>query len=148
MDMSTQTLTRTDTAIEVTDEAVTAATVVAHVDRLQSNRTARDTAIQTKGLETDEFPTATFTLTDPIPLRGSPAKGERVHAVATGTLELHGEEQPLEIPIDACWTGPTIRLSGSAPITFADYGIEPIHTPIVEIADQGQLELTLVFTPR
>ena len=67
--------------------------------------------------------------------------------MATGTLELHGQTKTVEIPIDACWTGPTIRLSGRAPILFSDYGIDPIHTPIVDIADHGDLELRLVFTP-
>jgi polyisoprenoid-binding protein YceI len=135
-------------SLEVTEDAVTAAEVTAHLGGLQSNRTARDTALHTQGLETDEFPDATFTLTEPIPLRPLPEQGEALHAVATGTLELHGQEQAVEIPIDACWTGPTIRLSGSAPILLSDYGIEQIHTPIVDIADHGQLELTLVFTPR
>jgi polyisoprenoid-binding protein YceI len=133
--------------VVVEQQAVTDVSVVAQLDELRSDRTARDTALHTKGLETDLFPEARFTLTEPIPLRSLPDRGATIDASATGVLELHGRERAIELPIEACWTGPTIRLSGSAPIVLADYGMEQIETPIVEIADHGELEFELVLTP-
>ena len=126
--------------------AVTEASVVAQLTSLQSNRTARDTALRTKGLETDTFPEARFTLTEPIVL-DPPEVGVPVQADATGTLELHGTEREVVVPIEACWTGPTIRMSGSLPVVLADYGIPLVETPIVEIDDHGELELELTFVP-
>lgn len=134
-------------SLVVGGDAVTDASVVAQLDALRSDRTARDTALRTKGLETNRFPEARFTLTEPIPLGGLPDRGASVDAEATGTLELHGVEREVVVPIEACWTGPTIRLSGSAPIVFADYGMAPIETPIVKTADHGELEFELVLTP-
>jgi polyisoprenoid-binding protein YceI len=131
----------------VAGDTVTDTEVIADLTSLRSDRTARDSALRTKGLETERFPEARFTLTEPIDLAGTPEQGASIEAVAIGTLELHGEERDVQLPIEACWTGPTIRLSGSAPIMFADYGIEQIETPIVETADHGVLEFELVFTP-
>jgi polyisoprenoid-binding protein YceI len=125
---------------------VTEATVVAQLGSLQSNRTARDTALRTKGLETDTFPEARFTLTEPIPLE-APAAGQAVEANAAGTLELHGTERDVVVPVEACWTGPTIRMSGSLPVVLADYGIPQVETPIVDIEDRGELEFELTFVP-
>ena len=51
------------------------------------------------------------------------------------------------MPVEACWTGATIRVSGSAPIVLADYGIDQVETPIVEIDDHGSLEFELTFVP-
>jgi hypothetical protein len=51
------------------------------------------------------------------------------------------------VPIEACWTGPTIRMSGSLPVVLADYDIPPVETPIVEIDDHGELEFELTFVP-
>ncbi|MEQ1786311.1 MAG: YceI family protein [Acidimicrobiales bacterium] len=134
-------------SLVVTDGEVTEASIVAHLDSLRSDRTARDSAMRRRGLETDTFPEARFTLTAPIVLASAPTVGSATDAVATGTLELHGEQAEVDVPIEACWTGPTIKLSGSAPVVLADYGIEQVQTPIVDIADHGELEFELVFTP-
>ena len=60
---------------------------------------------------------------------------------------LHGETKAIEVPVEACWAGATIRVSGSAPIVLADYGIDQVETPIVEIDDHGSLEFELTFVP-
>jgi polyisoprenoid-binding protein YceI len=134
-------------SLVIDGDQVTDTSIVANLATLSSNRTARDTAMRVKGLETDQFPDAEFTLTAPITLSPSPTVGVPVDATATGTLTLHGEENEVDVPIEACWTGLTIKLSGSAPIVLADYGIEQVQTPIVDIADHGELEFELVLTP-
>jgi polyisoprenoid-binding protein YceI len=126
---------------------ITEATVVAQVDGLQSDRTARDTYLQTRGLETDRFPEATFTLADPVTLDAPPSRGEEVSLTVQGTLELHGQRQTVDVPVKARWNGPTIDITGSTPIALADYDIEVISTPVVEIDDRGELELQLTFVP-
>ena len=150
-----ETLTKTATgrtgdiegSLVVDGATVRDTTVVAQLDTLRSDRTARDSALRTKGLETSRFPEARFTLTEPIALAADPSRGASIDAVATGTLELHGQQRAVRVPIEACWTGPTIQLSGSAPIVLADFGIDQIQTPIVDIADHGELEFELIFTP-
>lgn len=133
--------------IEIDGDRVTSARVVAQLDALRSDRTARDSALRTRGLETDRFPEATFTLTEAIGLGADPARGEAVATTAVGTLDLHGVSRPVEIALEACWTGPSIRLSGATDLVLADHGIEPISSAIVEIAEEGVLELELTLEP-
>ena len=102
----------------------------------------------TDGLETDDFPEASFTMSRATAtLPAPPAKGRAVKATVPGDLELHGETKAVDVPVEACWTGATIRVSGSAPIVLADYGIDQVETPIVEIDDHGSLEFELTFVP-
>lgn len=126
---------------------VTAATITADVTQLESDQAERDAAVRERGLETDAFPTATFTLTAPIELPGEPVVGREITVEATGDLTLHGVTKPVTVPIEAVWTGATVEVVGTVPILLADYGIERISVPLVTIDEQGSLELQLVFTP-
>ena len=121
--------------------------IEADLTTLASDRTARDTKMTTDGLETDEFPEATFTMSEDATLPAPPATGKAVKTTVSGELELHGETKAVEVPVEACWTGATIRVSGSAPIVLADYGIDQVETPIVEMDDHGSLEFELTFVP-
>lgn len=131
----------------VSGREVTAAMITAKTGTLESNRTARDTYIQTHGLDTDTFPEARFTLGPRIELPSDPTKGTVMKVTARGTLDLHGQEQDVSVPIEARWNGSTIDISGSIPIKLADYGIDVLSTPVVKIDDRGTLEFQLTFVP-
>jgi polyisoprenoid-binding protein YceI len=133
--------------IEITGATVDHVTITADVTSLSSDLVARDTAIHTKGLQTDDFPEATFTSSGPVTLGAPPGRGRAVRATVPGELDLHGQKKAVRVPVDACWSGRTIKVSGSAPIVLADYGIEDIKTPIVKIDDRGSLEFQLTFVP-
>ena len=70
---------------------VTAVEMTADLTTLQSDNDRRDGQLRSQALETNTFPTATFTLTEPIQLDAVPADGEVVSATATGDLTLHGQ---------------------------------------------------------
>ena len=57
---------------------VTAVEMTADLTTLQSDNDRRDGQLRQQALETDTFPTATFTLTEPIQLDAVPADGEVV----------------------------------------------------------------------
>jgi polyisoprenoid-binding protein YceI len=130
----------------VANGRVTAVVVSADLRDLDSGRAARDTYIQDNGLQTDKFPIGRFTLTKPIALPG-PERGKAVHTSATGRLRLHGVTRPITIDLDARWNGPTIEVVGTAPITLADYHIDPPDTVIAKVDDHGSVEVDLVFAP-
>lgn len=149
----TVTKTATGRTAEVTGELtvaggqVTTAQVTADLSALESDQERRDAALRTRGLETEQFPEATFVLDEPIAL-GDPAEGKEVTASASGTLTLHGTAKPVDIDLQARWDGATITVAGSAPIVFADHDIDVIEIPgFVTTEDNGTLELQLVFQP-
>ena len=105
----------------------------------------RDGAMKTKGLETDTFPTATFTATEPIELKQLPEPGAEMAFKAVGKLDLHGVSRTVTLPMNARWNGEVIDLTGSLDVRLADYDIEQPAANIVTVADAGTMELQLTF---
>jgi polyisoprenoid-binding protein YceI len=125
---------------------ISAVDVTADVTRLTSDESRRDDRIRSSGLETDAFPEASFTLTEPIAFDAEPADGQTVDVMATGDLTLHGVTRSVEIPIQARRSGDTIEVVGSLEITLADYDIVPPNFGgFVTVEDHGTLELQLTF---
>jgi len=105
-------------------------------------------AMENQGLETSEFPEATFTLTAPIDIGELPGDGETVVAEATGDLTLHGVTKEITFSVDAKVSGDTIRVASTdpVPVVLADYEIEEPTAPIVaSVSEEGSFEFLLVF---
>jgi polyisoprenoid-binding protein YceI len=119
--------------------------VEADVSQIVTNASRRDRAVQS-ALDTGSFPTATFTLTDPIDIGAIPAEGEPVPVVAAGELEIKGVTQSIEIPLETQLVGDLIVVVGAVDITFADWGVEmPTSPGVVSVEDHGMLEIQLFF---
>lgn len=125
------------------------ATVTVQTGTLTSDSSMRDTKVRENYLQADEFPTATFTLIEPIPFGAEPAVGEPVTTTANGTLELHGVTRDVTVEIDAQLTAEdALEVVGSTPIALADYDIEvPDIGGFVKAAPKGTLEFKLALTP-
>ncbi|MBK5288545.1 MAG: YceI family protein [Acidimicrobiia bacterium] len=126
---------------EVSDISVTA-----NMAALKSDKSFRDTALQSRGLETDTFKDATFAATKPVTLATAPAKGATVSVDVTGDLTLHGVTKSVTIPLQGRWDGKQVQVIGELDIVLADYGITaPSGGQIARIDDSGTLELQLTF---
>jgi polyisoprenoid-binding protein YceI len=126
---------------------ITAATISADLTELKSDDDRRDGQLSRQGLQTSQFPTATFTLTSPIDLGSVPADGQTITATAHGQLTLHGQTRDVDIPISAKRSGFVVVVSGSLPIVLADYGIpKPNSFAVLSIADQGTMEFQIFFS--
>jgi polyisoprenoid-binding protein YceI len=104
---------------------VTAARFQADVSTLTSDRDMRDRRIHTMGLESDSFPTATFTLTTAIGVPAEALTGATVDVTLTGDLELHGVKKAVSIPSRAVHTAQGIQVLGSLTFPFSDFGMTP-----------------------
>jgi polyisoprenoid-binding protein YceI len=130
--------------IEGTD--ATEVEIEADLTTLQSDDGRRDGQLANQAIQTSQFPTATFTLTEPIDF-GDVADGETVKVDAVGELTLHGVKREVTVPLDAKLEGETIVVTGSIDILFADYDIEkPTSVAVLSVEDQGVMELQLFFT--
>src|SRR3954470_14070744 len=133
--------------LTIADGQATKAVVSADLRDLESDRAARDSYVHDHALESDKYPTGRFTLTAPIILPAGVARGQAVHASATGRLLLHGVTRPVTFDLDTRWSGPTIQVVGSAPLALADFHIGAPNTVIADVDDHGSVELDLVFAP-
>lgn len=133
-------------SMTVTGDQVTAVDVAVDLTTLQSDNGTRDGALRTRGLESDEFPTATFSLTEPLALPAGAADGERVSAQATGDLTIHGTTQSVSLAVDAQLSGDSAVVVGEAPVVLQDHGIDPpTGFSVLSIGDEGTFEFQIFF---
>jgi polyisoprenoid-binding protein YceI len=126
--------------VTVDGERVRAADLRADMTQVRSDQARRDDTLRYRGIETDRYPTARFTLSRPFALTTSPRP-------TTGTLLLHGRRAPITVSVRGQrLAGGRVELVGSAPIRFADFGIEPPSVAgLVSVRDHGVLEFRLVL---
>ena len=133
--------------LTIAGTTVTAVEITADMTALQSDDDRRDNQLRRQSIETDTYPSATFSLTSPIELGSIPADGEVVQAAASGELTLHGQVRAVTVPLEARLSGEVITVTGTIPIALADYGIEkPTSFLVLSVADEATMELQLHFT--
>lgn len=146
---STTAVGRTPTVsgtITIDATTLTATEIEADMTAISTNESRRDDQVQ-DALETAEFPTATFTLTEPIDLGDAVEDGEATSVEATGDLTVHGVTTPVTLPLEAQVVGDNIVVVGSLDIVMSDYGVEAPRAPIVvSVSDEATIELQLFFT--
>ena len=141
---------RTD---QVTGSLTISGTQVTNVDfevdvaSIASDEGRRDEQFRGRIMSADEFPTATFVLTEPIELGAEPGDGVEVTTTATGELTLRGSTQPVTFDVVAKQENGLIGVQGSIPVLFADYGIANPSFGGITTEDNGLVEFVLVFTP-
>jgi len=134
-------------SLTIQGTTITAVEIQADLSTLKSDDDRRDGQLRQQALETNQFPTATFSLTQPIALGTLPAEGQVVQVTATGNLTLHGQTRSVQIPLQAKLQGGVIVVTGSIEIQFADYGIsKPQSFIVLSVADHGTMELQLFFS--
>ena len=127
---------------------ITGAKIDADMTGITTDSDQRNRAIRTRGLETNTYPTATFTQTAPLVLAKPPAEGEPISATISGDLQVHGVTKSLDIPLKAQLTGDTVVVVVEPfEVAISDFAIEKPLVPgqVLAIADTAQFELQLFF---
>ncbi|WP_117000410.1 YceI family protein [Desertimonas flava] len=130
----------------VVGDEVTEACIVVEVATITSDEAMRDGQFTGRIMETSEFPTATFVITEPLSLDDLPeVGGEAVTVGVTGELTLHGvtNEVSFDAQVQAGEQG--IGLLGEIPIVFEDYAISNPSGGPAQVGDEGSLEVLLLF---
>jgi polyisoprenoid-binding protein YceI len=143
-------------SVTIADNKVTTATVTVDMASVQSVGNSLDSAFanrrddQFRGriMNTDQFPTSTFTLTQPIDLAPIPKDGVVKRYSATGKLMLHGTTNAVTIPLTARRTGNVIAVQGITTVDFDDYGIgDAAGGPASSVDRSSQLEFVVQLRP-
>lgn len=124
--------------LTVSDGQVTAATFDVDMRHFKSPESRRDRQFNGQIMSVDQFPTAKFVLTEPVPL---PSAGATVPAV--GDLTLRGVTKPVTMSMSALDCGPYADIVGSTKIVFSDFSIPQPSSPGVSTSSDGTLEVKL-----
>jgi polyisoprenoid-binding protein YceI len=131
--------------LRIQGNRVSAASFSVDLTTVRSDQSRRDEQFQQRIMDTASFPTASFALTAPIELPSTAAGGVDVRRTASGRLTLHGTTRAVSVDLTARRSGGGIRVSGSIPITFADWNIPNPSFGPVTTQDNGTIELLLVL---
>ena len=133
-------------AIAINGTSVLEGSFSVDMTSVSSDRAQRDGQFQNRIMNTSQFPKATFKLTSPIDLKGTPAIGDTVTTSATGNLTLHGVTKKVTFDVAAKRVSGSIRVNGAIPVHFSDYDINNPSGGPASVGNDGTLEFTIVFT--
>lgn len=126
---------------------LTDGTITVDTTTITSDESRRDSRMRTEGLQTDRFPTATFTITSPVDVPAAALAGDATEVTLVGDLTLHGVTRAVEIPSQARLVAGQIQVAGSLSFALSDFQIVAPNVGgfIVSIADEGALEVSIIF---
>lgn len=136
------------TVVEAGDGAqLTAGDISIDTTTIASDESRRDNRMRSEGLQTDQFPTASFTLTQPVDIPDTAIAGTAADVTLVGDLTLHGVTKSVEVPAQAVLANGEIQVAGSLSFPLADFQITPPNVGgfVVSIADEGALEFLVLF---
>lgn len=116
----------------------TAGAVTVQVADVRTDEPPRDAYFRSTALDTDRFPTATFTLGTPVPLRAG-------DTTLTGRLTVHGVTRDVSAPAQVAVAAGRAQVVVSVPVTWSDYGVQAPHLGFVTVDASGSIEVSLTL---
>jgi polyisoprenoid-binding protein YceI len=136
-------------SVTVSGDRVSTGSISVDIGSIASDRSARDQQFTGRIMDAARFPTAVFTLTEPVDLGSVPPVGATVTADVTGDLTLHGVTKPVTFPGTVKRSAGTVAVAGTIPVRYADYQIDnPSVGGFVSVGDSGTVEFLLVLRSR
>ena len=131
--------------ISIAGATVTSGSFTVDMTSVASDESRRDNQFRSRIMNVSTYPTSTFEVTKPIALSSVPPDGTTVDVKATGELTLRGTTKEVTVGLEAQRSGSTIKVAGSVPIVFEDWGIPNPSFGPADTEDSGDLEFLLVF---
>jgi hypothetical protein len=108
-----------------------------------SDQSRRDEQFQDRIMQTSQYPTAAFTLHEPVDLAELATTAGTHTLDVQGTLALHGTTKNVSVPLTLVHSGATLTISGQVPVIFADYRIDNPSFSFAKTHDHGTIEVLL-----
>jgi polyisoprenoid-binding protein YceI len=115
----TATITGSGTAL-----TLSAASFSVDVQSLTSDQSMRDSHLQTLGIESAQFPHATFALSSPVTLPANATSGTETRVSLQGALAIHGTTRTVTIPVQARLSGSEIEVVGSITFPWGEFNMQ------------------------
>ncbi|HIW91245.1 MAG TPA: YceI family protein [Candidatus Corynebacterium avicola] len=132
-------------SLVVTDGVLQEGEVTVDVGSITSDIEKRDIHVRDNILHADEYPEATFSITEPVDLSSLPEDGSVDTVTATGELTMHGTTKEVEAELQVLRTGENVVVEGQVPVEREAYGIVSPEFVASQIAEEGTVDLLLVF---
>lgn len=117
--------------------------VIVDMTNLTTDSDVRDNNVRRKILHTDQFPTSSFTIAEPIDLSKLPTDGSTGTIEVVGDLTIRGETKRIKAPFDVALSGSHLIVAGDVPFNRLDYNVETPEFVAAKIAETGTLNIRL-----
>ncbi len=123
---------------------ITSASFKVAVNTLKSDETMRDQHIRTIGLQSDQYPTATFVLSEPFSLPASALSGRVFDTSVTGVFNIHGTSRRETVPLQMTLSDTTIEAVGSLTFPWSTFNMTaPSVDGFVNVSGKATMEFDL-----
>lgn len=112
---------------------------------LSSDNERRDVNVRNKIFATDEYPTATFALTEPVDVSSVPEDATVGQVTLNGDLTIRGETEPVTADFDVLRDRDRVVIAGTIPINRLDFGVETPEFVAATIAEDGEINIRLTL---
>ncbi|HHU67161.1 YceI family protein [Corynebacterium sp.] len=119
--------------------------IVVDMAQISTDNERRDINVRNKIFHTNEYPTATFSITEPADLSEVPGNGTPGKVTLTGEMEIRGETRPLVHEFDVLRDGDRIIVAGDVLVNRNEYGVESPEFVAAKIDDTGELNIRLAL---
>lgn len=127
------------------DGELTGGDITVNMETLTTDNQRRDVNVRMSLFVTDEFPEATFTVTEPVDVSDVPADPTVTVVDVVGDLTIRGVTHEVTAPMEVTRTGDYVLLSSDVPINRLDYGIRTPDFIAASIDEEGLLNIRLVL---
>lgn len=133
-------------AVVIESGTITSGEITVDMTTITTDSDVRDGNVRRKIFETDTYPEATFTVTEPADVSHLPGDGTVGQVELTGELTIHGQTNSVTHTFDAVRSGDHLVVAGDVPVTRADYGVDSPEFVAAKIADEGEINIRLNLT--
>lgn len=120
-------------------------TFTVNLKTLASDKAMRDRRVQTQALETDTYPSATFTAASVTGYDPSKPASEEQELKLTGTMDLHGVRKEVTWDVKARREGDVITALATVKFKYADFNIPVLNIAgFVSVQDSVTLQVQVV----
>ena len=135
----------TDVSGEMVIESgtLTSGEVTVDLTNIVTDRDVRDVNVRRKILNTDTYPEAYFTLTEPADVSSLPEDGTTGTVKLTGDLTIRGVTNEITQEFTVLRTGDHVIVHADIPFNRLDYGVETPDFIAAKIAEEGQINIRL-----
>ncbi|MCZ2263461.1 YceI family protein [Isoptericola sp. QY 916] len=126
--------------VTVEDGALTSGEVTVDVASIHTDEPPRDAYFRGSVMEVGTYPTARFTVTEPVPLAAGATEVD-----LPGKLTVHGVTRDVVAAAHVAAVGEVVQVVAEVPVTFADHDVAAPSLGFVRVDHEGAVEISLVL---
>ncbi|QGU07373.1 YceI-like domain protein [Corynebacterium occultum] len=129
--------------VNISNDTLNAGEITVDMRELSSDNERRDINVRMSIFHTDDYPTSTFTITEPVDLSTVPDDGTPGQVELVGDLEIHGATNEVSGTFDVLRDEDKVVIAGNLPVNRIDFGLESPEFVAAKIAEEGELNIRI-----